>query len=223
MYSVICPTMHRDPTFSSFLSDLVKHHLISEIIIIDNDPAKRPNQKVFQHSKIIVLEQTENIKVNPAWNLGVAVAKNNLLCIINDDIRIALQIFYRVKSYLDDPNTGMMFLSPGDHPITNQQPLTTGTIDVIPHTTEHLWGAGCWFFINKKNWMDIPNEMPLFYGDNDIYDWNKLNGRQNYMITNVLFNTPYSVTSREFVNEYAEKDRNFYHKYHAERIKNYAI
>ena len=49
-----------------------------------------------------------------------------------------------------------------------------------------------------------------------------LEGRINYTFSNVLWNTPYSVTSRSFVNEHAEQDRILYAKYHNERILKHA-
>jgi len=55
---------------------------INEIIIINNDPSyKIPTY--FKHNKIKILTQKENIFVNPAWNLGVSVAKNENIIIAN--------------------------------------------------------------------------------------------------------------------------------------------
>lgn len=223
MFSCIIPTMHRDSVFTTFLADLTRFHIISEIIIIDNDRSKRPNNSIFQHPKIILLEQMENIGVNCAWNLGVSLSKNDHVAIWNDDIRIDLRVFYRVEPLLDDPSTGMIGLEPGDHnSITFQKPLTDGNIDVNPlPDSQHRWGIGQAFFINKKNWEPIPEDIKIFNGDDAILDGHKLSGRINYTFSNVLWNTPYSVTSREFI-EHAERDRILYAKYHTERMLKHA-
>jgi hypothetical protein len=224
MYSIVCPTMHRDLVFPTFLADLTRFHLISEIIIIDNDPSKRPKNPIFQHSKITLLEQLENIGVNPAWNLGVSISKNDHIAIFNDDIRMDLRIFYRVENLLDDPTTGMIGLEPGDHnSITFQKPVTSGIIDIDPlPDTQHRWGIGQAFFINKNNWEPIPENIKIFNGDDCILDGHKLAGRINHTFSNVLWNTPYSVTSRAFVNDYAGRDQMLYTKYHNERVLKHA-
>ena len=223
-FSLIFPTMHRDQSFPAFLADLTRFHLISEVILIDNDPSKRPNLPVFQHPKVVLLEQSENIGVNCAWNIGVSLSKNDHIAIWNDDIRMDLRVFYKVADLLDDPTTGMIGLEPGDHnSITFQKPLTTAIIDIDPlPDTQHRWGIGQAFFINKKNWEPIPENIKIFNGDDCILDGHKLAGRINYTFSNVLWNTPYSVTSRSFVNEHAEQDRILYAKYHNERILKHA-
>jgi len=224
MFSCIIPTMHRDPAFPIFLTDLVRFHLISEVILIDNDPSKRPNLPVFHHPKIILLEQETNIGVNCAWNLGVDTSMENHLCVINDDVRVDLRIFYRAESLLDNSNTGACFISLGDHPsITSQVPCSSGTIDIRPHTTEHLWGTGTCFFIHKRNWEPIPEGMKIYCGDNWCFEGQIQQRRTNYLLENAIWNTPNSVTSRSFESEFSEKDKELYAKYNTERIKRNAI
>ena len=219
MYSLIVPTMWRYKPFIPFLKDLVEFHLIDEIIIIDNNPNQRPIDVVSVSQKITFYSFGSNIFVNPAWNHGVALAKNNKICILNDDLIFDLRTFYRVNELLDDPTTGMIGIAPGDHPtLTGQPRVTDGKIDIIPHTNEHLWGIGMFFFINKKNWQPIPDELKMFYGDNWIFDGHKKVGRVNYLITNSLMFTPYSVTSRNFAKDFDIPDRDLYAKLSAERI-----
>ena len=43
-------------------------------------------QMIHFGAKVQRLEQDNNIFVNPAWNLGVEQAKNENICICNDDV-----------------------------------------------------------------------------------------------------------------------------------------
>ena len=46
-----------------------------EIIVIDNNTLSNNKTQII-NEKLIILPQTENIFVNPAWNLGVNISKN---------------------------------------------------------------------------------------------------------------------------------------------------
>ena len=73
MFSVIIPTMWRSMRLLGMLHRLYNSDDVDEIILIDNDKDSRFS---FENKKIKILEQDENIFVNPAWNLGVKEAKN---------------------------------------------------------------------------------------------------------------------------------------------------
>jgi len=186
--------------------------MVDEIILIDND-ASHPDSIGPDHSfnKVRRLAQPQNIFVNPAWNLGVQESRNERLCILNDDLIFDLRIFYRVLDYMNNPSTGVIGLAPGDYTdITKQPKLTDGKIDIIPWDEHHLWGFGMLMFMNKSTWEPIPEELKLFYGDNWIFDGHRLAGRTNYIITNSLMSTPYSVTSNDFRNRFEFVDRDLY-------------
>lgn len=93
MYSVIIPTMWRVESFPKFLKVLSNQELISEIIIINNDESKTP-LNMDKYCKVKLLNQTHNIGVNPAWNLGVLNSNQDTLCILNDDIKFDVKLFH---------------------------------------------------------------------------------------------------------------------------------
>jgi len=68
MISVVIPTIWKSSVFNDLLLGLCKHSLIEEIIIISND---NPTFKI-EDEKIKIIQQEQNIGVNPAWNLGVS-------------------------------------------------------------------------------------------------------------------------------------------------------
>ena len=80
MISIIVPAVWGYDPFCNFLLDLVELTVIGEIIIINNNVDKTPKHDVLSHQKVHVYNQKENILVNPAWNLGVSLAKNDKIC-----------------------------------------------------------------------------------------------------------------------------------------------
>lgn len=219
MFSVVIPTIWKYPPFLQMLADLDRFHLVDEVLVFDNNPDHKPNTSHLSRGKISFTRDSvhENIMVNPVWNWGVEKARNERILILNDDLQFSFNVFYRVQQFMDDtPNCGAIGFAPGDHPImTKQPPTTTGVVTIIPHTNQHKWGFGEMIVIRKSTWVPIPDDMKLFYGDDWLYETNKLEGRTNYIITDSLWNTPHSVSSRSFVSEYEVPDRQAYQKHMA--------
>ncbi len=195
-FSVVVPTMWRYERFIDFLKELVKNDYVNEIIIINNDSAKTPKDDILNHYKILVKAvNQENIFVNPAWNYGVLLSSNEKICILNDDIEFDLRLFEKIDSFYDK-DFGVIGLCPGE-PDFNQPPVVNGNIDIIPWSGEHTYGFGCLMFVKKSTWEPIPIELKIYYGDNFIFDRALSQGKTNYIITNLLFRTPFAVTTSD--------------------------
>ena len=83
--SVVIPTLERDvETLNNLVSTLVNDAMVDEILIIDNSLQNYS----FNNEKVRVIVPQENLFVNPSWNLGVREARNEYVCLANDDIRI---------------------------------------------------------------------------------------------------------------------------------------
>jgi hypothetical protein len=194
-FSIIVPTMWRMAhQFTTFLRPLCDLSLVDEIIIINNDIAKTPKHGL-SNPKINVIDFNENIYVNPAWNYGVNISKNNKICLLNDDITFDINLFNKINSLVTRDN-GVFGLYPGE-PNCQQVPNTTKNIDIerYPH---RCWGFGCLMFLHKDNWKHIPNELKVFYGDDFIFYYHQLVlKKSNFIIKNLDFYTPFSVTSND--------------------------
>ena len=226
MFSVIIPTMWKYTPFLQFLEDLNRFELIDEILVFDNDPDHKPNTHSLNDSKVSFTRDSchLNIGVNPAWNWGVAKARNEKIAILNDDFIFDLRVFLKADKLLNAPTTGVIGMAPGDHPtITHQPALTTGTIDIIPQTPDiHRWGFGYAMFMNKRHWDNIPEDMKIFCGDDWIFDGCKMKKLTNYIITNFLWRTPGSVTSGAMEAEFGDHDKLLYTGYHLARLIKHA-
>ena len=91
-FSVIIPTMWCSDLILQLLTNLESSHFVGEIILIDNDKSKRPAH-ILNTDKIRIIEQEQNIYVNPAWNRGIELAKNECIALCNDDINFDPNIF----------------------------------------------------------------------------------------------------------------------------------
>jgi hypothetical protein len=195
LYSIIVPTMWRVPVqFVAFVDALCRHARVGEIIIINNDNTRTPNN-LPASSKIKMLDYGRNIYVNPAWNVGVAESRFDKLCIVNDDVVFSLEIFERLDNLLT-PEAGVFGLCPGVADFA-QPPVTSGTIDIVPWTGQHTYGFGCLMFVHKKSWQSIPPGLDIYYGDNYIFDLQLARKKTNYLITNMIFKSQFAATTSD--------------------------
>ena len=192
-FSVVVPTMWRYEPFVEFLTQIVACDQVDEIILINNDTARTPRAQILSHKKIKIYDFGRNTFVNPAWNFGVHVSRNDSVCILNDDLFFDLRLFERVAAVLSE-DTGVIGMCPGLADF-NQPTYTDSNIKISPWQGEHTFGFGCLMFIHKSWWIDVPDSLDIFYGDNWIFDSCTVRNRTNYIITNIEHQTPYATTS----------------------------
>ena len=180
MISVVSPTMWRYPPYLDFIKYIVRLNNIREVIIINNDESKTPDDPILHHPKIKMLYFGRNMFINPSWNIGVAESNSDLVCILNDDLHFDLRLFYKVEEFYT-PDMGALGLGSGIAE-WGQTPLTTGMIDFEPFTNQNCQGFGELMFIYKQNWCDIPKGLDLGFGDNFIFDYlsNSSRSRDNH-------------------------------------------
>lgn len=147
MISVIVPTMWKFEPFADFLWDVLEHPIVGQVVLIDNDVGSRPSHRIFDHSKIIVLQFGRNIFVNPAWNVGAMYSTFSLLCFMNDDILFDIRIFDRIKDLKED--WGMIGLFQNSERIVDKDIILSSRDNQFPNA------IGTLFFIQRKDWMSI--------------------------------------------------------------------
>ena len=88
--------------FCDNLSYILKLPVVDEIIIINNFIQETPDHPVLTHPKVRLINQEKNIFVNPAWNLGVKLARNDKLVFLSDDVIVDLKVFFKVDEFLTE-------------------------------------------------------------------------------------------------------------------------
>lgn len=155
-FSVIIPTMWKSKKLNEMLEIYQNNDQIAEIILIDNNPPCKINVKAFP--KIIYHSFGKNIFVNPAWNFGAAIAKHEII-LANDDIFI-----FNLAEILD-------LISLSKYDIIGISTVNTGrNTEIVPVSTFPGKGYGC--FIYVRNYLYIPDQLKIWYGDNIQFQHN---------------------------------------------------
>jgi glycosyltransferase involved in cell wall biosynthesis len=177
-FSVIIPTLHRcDDVLSLLLLNLYNDPAVSEIIIIDNKGVDN-FRDLPKNSKLIVYPTEENLYVNPSWNLGVSLSKEDYIAIINDDITIPEGIFTAI-SEIPLENVGILGAHhPSIQQLEKPQRFTINEF-VLTNLPIRTWGYGVLMVMAKKNYFIIPEEMLVWCGDDYLFHKNRVADRNN--------------------------------------------
>jgi len=188
-YSVIIPTLWKSNRIHKLLSDLIKCQYVDEIILIDNAGKYFEYYEALDKVKLVQVEK--NIYVNPAWNLGIKIAKNDLVALLNDDINFDPNIFGIIDTNVLD-TFGIVGMGEGNY--KEQIDESNGPYLDIWKPGVNDWGWGCFIMLNKKNWIEIPDNIKIWYGDNFIKDVNPIT---KSCLRNFKVETEMSTTSDE--------------------------
>lgn len=211
MFSIIIPTLQKDlDVLNKLLLQLVDQECVGEIIIINNSQ----KELSLPYPKVTVHNQSENLFVNPAWNLGIKLSKKEFkyFGILNDDIIFSRNFFSSVHELLlnSDNSVGLV----GIDCVAN---TPKSQFDVYPEDTKikfekidkmyGFWGSA--YFGNKENYYEIPEEMKVFYGDHFLFTRNIQANKQNYKICNIKVKHLESLSSHssKFIERLFKSDR----------------
>jgi hypothetical protein len=203
MISVIVPTMLKEGielAFEYTINEMQKNDLIDEILIIkntDKDFFKTLNIKYT--GKIKIIYEGENLFVNPSWNLGIEQIKNEVFCIINDDVICHSTNFTKCYNKVIEDDIGLVTTRTALHfPIQayEKSPLHKNK----PEFSEDIPnGRQGWFFFGKKeNWINIPKELKVFFGDDFLYYMHRRNNKTNVILENGFVGHFESTTAKEY-------------------------
>lgn len=196
MISFIVPTLWRNPARLRDIIHDYKRAAIpnAEFILIDN------NHGCYLEPEITVLIPKENLYVNKSWNIGVDIARNNIVCLLNDDIEINFQT---IKNNLDEINN-LDFGIIGFDANNNLGTDFNTNIDKFQFKEAECryLGFGCMMFIRKENYIKIDERLRVFFGDDLLYWWNKdKHNRPIYVIDNLKALGELSATSKDYNDE----------------------
>lgn len=212
MFSVVIPTMWSIPHYTNALiTNYVKSELISEIIIIDNNHSEYKHADIYNHEKVKIQIMDKNIFVNPAWNLGVEMSENNNVIISNDDIVIKPD---EMLNFLIKNNTwDCIGIDTSSYTETNIE-FKLNKLHRSNKYNDLLsvpYGFGCLMVIKKHNWIDIPNDIKIYFGDNWIVNMymnvftiktkDKLKTKMSSTSSNPIFKSIKDIDNRNFLKQ----------------------
>jgi hypothetical protein len=201
MFSIVIPTLWKSSRIHKLLSDLIECNDIGEIILIDN------SSEFYNYyenlDKVKLIQPGKNLYVNPSWNLGIEIAKYDHICLCNDDIEfnsILFDILISTPEALSNKIIGMHS--------ENYHINFPGELKLTP-TNNRNWGWGCLIIFERKNWIPIPENIKVWYGDDFIFNNNPI---QCYNLEGFPIQTEMSITSDEVIfNEVKRQDQiNYY-------------
>ena len=203
--SVVIPTILKNVSVLLKLLNILNHDdSVDEIIIINNSLDKN---LYLSGSKIKIHTPEQNLYVNKSWNLGVSLAKNENVLIMNDDILCVDNFCTCVLKtrILEKEDTGLVgidncFIKNYDRENTANidRPELTTDLEIRFYPLNRDFKTGDWgsaFFFKKKNWYNIPEDLKILYGDNYILKKNMENNKINYRISGAPFNHIHSLSS----------------------------
>jgi hypothetical protein len=204
-YSIVIPTLWKSNRTKKLIKDLNDCQYVDEIIIIDNTGTEECDTLPTIYPKLRMVSKGENIYVNPAWNWGIELAKNDLVALVNDDINFDTNIFGVI-----DENVLNQFgiVGMGEDNYKEQIDDSKGPYLDVWQPGVNDWGWGCMILLNKKNWIDIPEDIKIWYGDNIIKD---VNPSPKACLRNFKVETEMSTTSDE--KEWDEVKKNDYENF----------
>jgi hypothetical protein len=163
-FSVIIPTIWKSEYTLELLQRYLDCNRVGEVILINNNKAETP--QIPTHDKLKVVTPSNNIYVNPAWNLGVQMSSSNNITISNDDILFDVDEYYNILSQCEMVlEIGFI----GSHSENYELKETHEPIVQWYDNQNNKGGWGCLFSFNKNNWKDIPDRLKIWYGDNFIH------------------------------------------------------
>jgi hypothetical protein len=185
-FTLVIPTLWKSNRFLDMLSLYLQYDSVGEIIIIDNSRGYFNHFSEVPH-KITLIQPQENIYVNPAWNLGIGISKFENICILNDDVSFNVGIFDLFLKE-DVLKNGIIGLSQTSYELTEDGQMVLDQWG--PGMND--WGWGCMIFIKKNMWIEIPNDIKIWYGDNFIKE---INPNPKWILRGLKVQTEMSTTS----------------------------
>lgn len=180
-YSVIIPTLWKSDKTKKLLSDLSDCEYVDEIIVIDNTYDGYQDTKV---DKIRFVSFGGNIYVNPAWNKGIELARNEHIAICNDDICFNTDLFGLVMQNNIDGIIGQCS--------NNFNKPHAGIPNIALMNQSRPYGWGTLILTQKKYWIPIPEQLKIWYGDDFFI---KFNPCKKWILGNFEISTTMSTTS----------------------------
>lgn len=185
MISVVLPTLWK-VKFDEQLKNLHDSNVVGEILLINNDRSNTPPwYDSEKYSKIVEIIPHRNIFVNPAWNMGVRMAKYENIMLQSDDV---VSVNYDFLTDIDNQlQSNDCLIGVGkscyDATLVLNKKIDNIKFHDISNTARDI-GFGCMMFFRKNSYKHIPDEYLVWRGDDFLIDLYKHRNKQVLTIVN---------------------------------------
>lgn len=215
--TVIIPTLLKDrELLTSLLDNLVDDECIAEILVVKNTSENFE----YGNGKVRLIGDGSNIFVNPSWNLGVREAKTEYVALLNDDIRFPKNFCSSVLNLFTE-NIGVIGADTGfvinTRDKDNNVIVDIKSVDINSGSSQPYLKSitfrpedfGIAMFFRKQDYIPIPEELKVFFGDDWIIHNMRKNGKSNYVISGLNIYHMGSLSSSS-VSDYAAREHRLY-------------
>jgi glycosyltransferase involved in cell wall biosynthesis len=173
MFTVVIPTIWSSDKIYESVALLNSSYAVGEIIIINNRP--EACKKKLEGEKVREFVFETNQYVNPSWNFGVSQAKFEKICILNDDVLLEDMVLHFMTLRLEESWVGLVGLSKSCYDLSDAHKDYRERNWHLEQIAVRNRGFGCALFIKKENYVPIPEDLKIWFGD----DWlvKKLDGK----------------------------------------------
>ena len=168
-YTAVIPTMLKSPRLKKLAEDLQNSEYVDEVIIIDNSGNLKPSLEPHPKQKYIC--EGKNTGCNPAWNKGVRLSSNELIVICNDDVNFDPIILGALTDEIVE-SAGVIGMGAGNYDENFDNSQNPYLEEWFPGVNDHGWGS--LMMLKKSMWVDIPENIIVWYGDNFIKEVNSV-------------------------------------------------
>lgn len=178
--NIIIPTIMQSDIniFTYTLKELAKNRRVRRIIIIDNTYDQTCKLNNLSYKIHIINGADKKYYVNQAWNLGISMSSSEYYCLLNDDVLMHSNLIDEAFSVLDDKNISLLTVKTMNNVNINEFDSDYASNVPATYTTDipNFNRQGWIMFGRTKDWINIPPELKIFYGDDFIYREARKNG-----------------------------------------------
>lgn len=208
-FTIVIPTLQRSSLLPELVSSLAGSPQVHEVVVINNAPTPWRHT----HAKCRVLDMTENIYVNPAWNLGAQEATAGLIGLVNDDVLLDPRILRPISRRLV---RGAGIIGPATACVrdVDAPPARSWHRPLFVPTYERPHAFGTAMFMRRQDYIPIPSDLKVWRGDDYLF---RRQVRRNLMMLGIDIRTHMSTTSDDPVFDVVkEADMNAFADLHGE-------
>jgi GT2 family glycosyltransferase len=193
-FSIIIPTMFRRvDILNQLLETLYSDPAVHEVILINNCELSYRLPIIPLNNKLVIVSKGRNLYVNPSWNLGVTLASQDYIAILNDDIVISDKLFTGVCQ-VDFEKIGILgACHPMIEEVNNPTRFATPSFEILGARIRP-WGFGIFMAMKKSDYVKIPEDMLIWCGDDYLFHTIAKSGKMNALMGSPI-KTKMSATS----------------------------